>query len=90
MGSHRARTSSQSTYSYCYRTRFGHNVGHFPVPERIAQTTLALPFFSDMTEQQVDYVCERRVRGIMAQGTLPGRLGKASVLGISRPDAQRT
>jgi perosamine synthetase len=42
-----------------YRERFGYGPGDFPVTERIAHTTLALPFFTDMTEDQVDYVCER-------------------------------
>lgn len=42
-----------------YRGRFGYKPGDFPVTERIARTTLALPFFTDMTEDQVDYVCDR-------------------------------
>ncbi|MGH2559619.1 MAG: DegT/DnrJ/EryC1/StrS family aminotransferase [Thermomicrobiales bacterium] len=42
-----------------YRQRFGYQPGDFPVTERIARTTLALPFFTDMTEEQVDEVCER-------------------------------
>ncbi len=44
-----------------YRQRFGLGPGDFPLTERIAQTTLALPFFTDMTEGQVDYVCDRLV-----------------------------
>jgi perosamine synthetase len=42
-----------------YRDRFGYKSGDFPVTERIAETTLAIPFFTDMTETQVDYVCDR-------------------------------
>jgi perosamine synthetase len=42
-----------------YRERFGYKPGDFPVTERIARSTLALPFFTDMTEAQVDFVCER-------------------------------
>jgi perosamine synthetase len=42
-----------------YRERFGYKPGDFPVTERIAESTLAIPFFTDMTETQVDYVCER-------------------------------
>ncbi len=45
-----------------YRRRFGYKPGDFPVTERIARTTLALPFFTDMTEPQVDYVCDRLAR----------------------------
>jgi perosamine synthetase len=42
-----------------YRKRYGYKEGDFPITEAIAQTTLAIPFFTDMTEQQVDYVCDR-------------------------------
>ncbi len=42
-----------------YRDRFGYGPGDFPITEAVARTTLALPFFTDMTEDQVDYVCER-------------------------------
>lgn len=41
-----------------YRERYGFNEGDFPVTERIAKTTLAIPFFTDMTEEQVEYVCD--------------------------------
>ena len=65
-----------------YRQRLGHRPGDFPVTERVAKSTLALPFFTTMTEDQVDYVCERlagRVapflsrRGRFAVGTADGR-----------------
>ncbi len=42
-----------------YRARFGYQPGDFPVTERVAQSTLALPFFTEMREDQVDYVCAR-------------------------------
>jgi perosamine synthetase len=42
-----------------YRERFGYSLGDFPITERIAATTLAIPFFTEMTEEQVDYVCDR-------------------------------
>lgn len=42
-----------------YRDRFGYAPGDFPITERIAQTTLAIPFFSDMLESQIEYVCDR-------------------------------
>ena len=42
-----------------YRERFGFKPGDFPVTDRIARTTLTLLFFTDMAEEQVDYVCER-------------------------------
>lgn len=42
-----------------YRERYGYGEGDFPVTERVAKTTLAIPFFTGMTEEQVDYVCDR-------------------------------
>jgi dTDP-4-amino-4,6-dideoxygalactose transaminase len=40
-----------------YRERFGFKGGEFPVAERVAERSLALPFFSSMTESQVERVC---------------------------------
>jgi dTDP-4-amino-4,6-dideoxygalactose transaminase len=40
-----------------YRERFGFTEGQFPIAERVAQRSLALPFFTSMTESQVDRVC---------------------------------
>ncbi len=41
-----------------YRERYGYQEGDFPITERIAKTTLAIPFFTGMSEEQVDYVCD--------------------------------
>jgi dTDP-4-amino-4,6-dideoxygalactose transaminase len=40
-----------------YRERFGFEGGEFPIAERISERSLALPFFTSMTEGQVDRVC---------------------------------
>jgi perosamine synthetase len=40
-----------------YRDRFGFKGGEYPVAERISESSLALPFFTSMTEAQVDRVC---------------------------------
>jgi perosamine synthetase len=40
-----------------YRERFGFKEGEFPIAERVAERSLALPFFTSMTESQVDRVC---------------------------------
>ncbi|HET8593388.1 MAG TPA: DegT/DnrJ/EryC1/StrS family aminotransferase [Solirubrobacterales bacterium] len=40
-----------------YRERFGFAGGEFPVAERVAERSLALPFFPSMTEGDVDRVC---------------------------------
>jgi perosamine synthetase len=39
-----------------YRERFGHREGEFPVCEDVAARWLALPFFSQMSESQVEVV----------------------------------
>jgi dTDP-4-amino-4,6-dideoxygalactose transaminase len=40
-----------------YRERFGFSGGEFPIAERVSERSLALPFFTSMTEGQVDRVC---------------------------------
>lgn len=40
-----------------YMRTFSYAPGTLPVTERIAERTLALPFFTGMQEAQVDYVC---------------------------------
>ena len=42
-----------------YRERFGVGPGDFPITDGVARSTLALPFFTEMTGEQIDYVCER-------------------------------
>jgi perosamine synthetase len=41
-----------------YRSTFGYSEGDFPVTERVARSTLALPFHNGLTEKQLDMVCE--------------------------------
>jgi perosamine synthetase len=41
-----------------YRERFGHREGEFPVCERVSASSLALPFFPQLTEGQVARVAE--------------------------------
>jgi perosamine synthetase len=40
-----------------YRERFGFKGGEFPVAEGVADRSLALPFFTSITEEQVERVC---------------------------------
>jgi dTDP-4-amino-4,6-dideoxygalactose transaminase len=40
-----------------YREQFGFAGGEFPVAEKVAERSLALPFFTSMSESQVDRVC---------------------------------
>ena len=56
-----------------YRERFGHREGEFPVCEDVAARSLALPFFPEMSEQQVARVCTELCTAIGAERPL-GRL----------------
>jgi perosamine synthetase len=49
-----------------YRERFGHRPGEFPVCERVAAASLALPFFPQMTQSQVARVADALGRVIAA------------------------
>lgn len=51
-----------------YRERFGFAPGDFPVTERVAAGTLAIPFSSRLTEEQVDQVCEALLASVREQG----------------------
>jgi perosamine synthetase len=52
-----------------YRERFGHREGEFPVCEDVAARSIALPFFPEMTEGQVERVAEA-IRGVLSAGPL--------------------
>ena len=41
-----------------YRERFGYKEGDFPVTESVARSTLALPFYGNLDEEKIDFVCE--------------------------------
>jgi len=53
-----------------YRSEFGFAPGDFPVTERVAASTLALPFSSRLTEDEVGYVAEMLGEAV---GEAPGR-----------------
>jgi perosamine synthetase len=50
-----------------YRERFGHREGEFPICEDVAARSLALPFFPDLTEGQVERVAAA-LREAVGQG----------------------
>ena len=56
-----------------YRERFGHREGEFPVCEDVAARSLALPFFPQITEAQIERVAERLRR------SSPGSGGRAAI-----------
>ena len=39
-----------------YREIFGYREGDFPVTEKVSKSTIALPFYNNLTEEQIDYV----------------------------------
>ena len=41
-----------------YRKMFGYKKGDFPVTEKVSERTIALPFYNNLKEEQIDYVCE--------------------------------
>ncbi len=51
-----------------YRERFGHKEGEFPVCEDVSRRSLALPFFPELTESQVERVSETLVGIIQSSG----------------------
>ena len=41
-----------------YRRQFGFKPGDFPIAESVSHRTIALPFFTRLTEREVDFVCQ--------------------------------
>ena len=50
-----------------YREAHGHAPGELPITEAISASTIALPFFCEMTDDQVDRVCQAMERAIKAE-----------------------
>ncbi len=57
-----------------FRERFGFRGGEFPVAERVSTRSLALPFFTRMTEEQVDRVCDALL-GLLSRERQTGVVG---------------
>ena len=47
-----------------YRKMFGYTEGDFPITEKVTGRTIALPFFNNLKEEQIDYVVEKLKEGI--------------------------
>ena len=47
-----------------YRKLFGYREGDFPIIEDVSSRTIALPFFTNLKEEQIDYVVEKLRKGI--------------------------
>lgn len=50
-----------------YANKFGYRRGDYPITEALGDTSLALPFSSIMTEEQVSYVCEHLIRAVQRE-----------------------
>ncbi len=55
-----------------YQEKFGHRAGDFPVCEDVSERSIALPFFPQMTEGQVDRVASA-LTSVLARGPLASR-----------------
>ena len=42
----------------CYRETFGYRRGMFPVSERIGDSTITIPLYPRLTDEQVQYVVD--------------------------------
>jgi perosamine synthetase len=65
-----------------YRERFGHREGEFPVCEDVARRSLALPFFGELSDGEVEHVVGALREVIAAQ---PSGLTSATNRGSPRP-----
>ncbi|RLA94464.1 MAG: polysaccharide biosynthesis protein [Deltaproteobacteria bacterium] len=51
-----------------YRNIFSYKEGDFPVTEKVAKRTIALPFHGGLTEEEIEYVCEALKKAIASLG----------------------
>lgn len=47
-----------------YRKKFGYKVGDFPISESVSNTSIALPFYIGLKEEDIRYICKRVVEVI--------------------------
>ncbi len=41
-----------------YRKTFGYRRGDFPITEAVSERTIALPFHTNLSRREIDYVCD--------------------------------
>jgi len=44
--------------------KLGYSKGDFPLTEAISARTIALPFYSDLDEERIDYICRCLIKGL--------------------------
>jgi len=42
-----------------YREKFGYKEGDYPITDFVSERTIALPFFTEITEKEIDYVVDK-------------------------------
>ena len=50
-----------------FREMFGYKEGDFPITEQVARSTVALPFFNRIADEQIDYVADMLEKAIRQQ-----------------------
>lgn len=55
-----------------YKDLFGYKEGDFPVTEHVSDRTIALPFFNNLTEEQIDYVVKTLKRLLCSRCSILG------------------
>lgn len=43
---------------------FGFKEGDFPITEKVGESTIALPFYNNLSEEEIDYIVEKLTEGI--------------------------
>lgn len=61
-----------------YMEMFGYRKGDFPITEHISKRTIALPFFSNMSRDQVNYVCDKLIQILKNYKLKPIKINKYS------------
>ncbi|QUH18593.1 DegT/DnrJ/EryC1/StrS family aminotransferase [Alkaliphilus sp. B6464] len=46
------------------RDMFGFKEGDFPITEKVGESTIALPFYNNLSEEEIDYVVKKLIEGI--------------------------
>ena len=41
-----------------YVEMFGYKKGDFPITEKVSESTIALPFYNNLAESEIDYICD--------------------------------
>jgi perosamine synthetase len=71
-----------------YRERFGHREGEFPVCEDVARRSLALPFFGELAEGEIEHVVEA-LRAVLAEARVGTGYSDSGLTSATKPGRPR-